>query len=65
VQSFVRRTLQPADAYELAERLTLRDRELDGRVFCIECRHGRAVRCPNGLPMPLDVPHRCPLFETA
>jgi hypothetical protein len=50
-------------ANDLAERLTLRDREGDGRHMCTECRHGRASRCPDGAPQPGDVLHRCAGFQ--
>jgi hypothetical protein len=35
------------DADDLAERLTLRDRDDDKRVMCAECRHYRHGRCGN------------------
>ena len=50
------------DADNLAELLALRDRDDDERCLCVECRHGRAARCPDGLPMPLDTLHRCGAF---
>ena len=50
------------DADNLAELLALRDRDDDDRRLCVECRHGRATRCPDGLPMPLDTLHRCGAF---
>ena len=53
-------TEQEAD--DLAERLTLRDREADDRRVCAECHHGRARRCPDGAPLPRDVLHRCAAF---
>ena len=49
-------------ADDLAERLTLRDREDDDRRVCAECHHGRARRCPDGAPLPRDVLHRCAAF---
>lgn len=49
-------------ADDLAERLTLRDREQDERRVCGECRHGRSRRCPDGAPLPGDVLHRCAGF---
>ena len=51
---------QAAD--DMAERLTLRDRERDDRHVCSECRHGRSSRCPDGAPLPGDVLHRCGEF---
>lgn len=47
------------DADHLAELLTLRDRDGDDRRLCVECRHCRAARCPDGLPLPPEVLHRC------
>lgn len=47
------------DADNLAELLTLRDRDNDDRRLCVECRYGRSARCPDGLPMPLSTLHRC------
>ena len=35
------------DAEDLAERLTLRDRDADDRASCTECRHHRRGRCGN------------------
>ena len=58
---FVRIGLR-SDADNLAELLALRDRDDDDRHLCVECRHGRATRCPDGLPMPLDTLHRCGAF---
>ena len=51
------------EADDLAERLTLRDREDDDRRVCAECHHGRARRCPDGAPLPRDVLHRCGAFS--
>lgn len=51
-------------AEELAERLTLRDREQDDRHMCAECRHGQRPRCPDGAPLPAGTLHRCPVFES-
>ena len=44
---FMRRAIDATDADDLAERLTLRDREADPRVICAECRHYRPGRCGN------------------
>ena len=52
-----------ADADHLAERLTLRDREGDDRVMCVECQHGRAAHCPDGAPMPMGVFNCCDYFK--
>ena len=62
-----------ADADDLAERLTLRDREDDERVSCTDCRHYRPGRCGNhrraGLQSPdvgrdwVALLHRCPGFK--
>ena len=44
--AFLRRAHGPDDADDLAERLTLRDREGDDRRMCIECSHlGERGRC--------------------
>ena len=61
------------DAENLAERLTLRDREDDERVSCTDCRHYRPGRCGNhrraGLQSPevgrdwVALLHRCPGFK--
>jgi len=50
-------------AEELAERLTLRDRQQDDRRSCAECQFGRASRCPNGYPLPAEVLQRCATLE--
>jgi len=42
-----RRGVADDDAGDLAERLTLRDRERDARVLCAECSHYRPGRCGN------------------
>lgn len=62
------------DAETLAERLTIRDRDGDGRASCTECRHYRPGRCSNhqraGLWSPevgrdlAAVLQRCPGFVT-
>ena len=51
------------DADDLAERLTLRDRERDTRHMCTECRQGRSHRCANGVPLPGEVLHHCEGFK--
>lgn len=51
-----------AAAEALAEKLLLRDRDLDDRRLCAECRHCHAVpRCGQGLAV-LEVFHRCDCF---
>lgn len=57
--------LTAVDADRLADRLLLRDRDLDTRVMCVECRFGRAKRCAGAGPLAGDVLHRCPAFEDA
>jgi len=62
------------DADDLAERLTLRDRQQDDRVMCLECSHYRPGRCCNhrsaGLPgseVGRDLAallQRCPGFQS-
>lgn len=62
------------DADDLAERLTLRDRELDDRHVCTECKHYRLRRCGNRRLAGLDSPdvgralvtllQRCPGFNS-
>lgn len=61
------------DADDLAERLTLRDREQDDRVSCTDCRHYRPGRCGNQARAELHGPEvgrdlaamlqRCPGFQ--
>ena len=61
-------------ADDLAERLTLRDRDGDDRLICTDCRHYRAGRCGNHRPAGLNGPEvgrdlatmlqRCPGFQT-
>lgn len=51
------------DAEALADRLTLNARDThDHRRSCVDCRHGRMRRCPDGAPLPGDVLHRCRSF---
>jgi hypothetical protein len=47
VQRFARLGIDAQDGDDLAERLTLRDRDDDKRVMCAECRHYRPGRCGN------------------
>ncbi len=63
VLTFVRHGVAVAAADNLAERLTLRDREGDDRRTCAECAHGWSARCPDGAPLPTAVLHRCPRFK--
>lgn len=44
---FMRRGVSATDADDLAERLTLRDRDGDARHMCVECSHYRPGRCGN------------------
>lgn len=46
-QLLQRRGISEQEAEDLAERLTLRDREGDDRALCLECRHYRNGRCGN------------------
>lgn len=75
VQQFVRRG-PPAQAVEaLADRLVIRDRELDDRRTCLECTTYRPGRCGNHQRAGLGVAdvgrematmlQRCPGFEPA
>lgn len=63
VMLFIRRGVNPTDADDLAERLTLRDRDGDDMVMCVECRHGPARTCPGGTPLPVGVLSRCEGFD--
>ena len=47
VMLFMRRGANTTDADDLAERLTLRDREADDSRLCLECRHYRPNHCSN------------------
>jgi hypothetical protein len=74
---FLRHGFNAEDADDLAERLYLRDRDLDDRHLCIECRHcgGRAPawRCARPLASGIGpdlgalvtLPQRCPAFLLA
>jgi hypothetical protein len=45
------------DAYEaLADRLVRRDRDLDARVSCADCKHYRPGRCGNHIAAGLRSP---------
>ena len=73
VALFMRRGINATDADDLAERLTLRDREADDRVICAECSHYRVGRCGNHRRAGLSGPdvgrdlavmfQRCPAFK--
>ena len=62
------------EAEALADRLVRRDRELDARVSCADCKHYRPGRCNNHRRAGLSTPdvgrdlasmlQRCPGFET-
>jgi hypothetical protein len=62
---FVRHGVNPTEADDLAERLTLRDREQDDKRMCVECNMGTSNRCPAGAPMPIGTLHRCGGFTQA
>jgi tubulysin polyketide synthase-like protein len=47
VSQFLRTGIRATDADDLAERLHLRDVELDSRTMCVECSHFRTQRCGN------------------
>ena len=47
VTLFMRRGVSATDADDLAERLTLRDRDGVAQRMCIECAHHRPGRCGN------------------
>lgn len=55
------RGMLPGRADDLAERLTLRDREKDDRRHCLECVHWRRTGCRAGGPV--DALMRCQSFE--
>ena len=73
VALFMRRGINATDADDLAERLTLRDRDGDDRVICAECLHYRPGRCGNHRGAGLSAPdvgrdlavmlQRCPAFK--
>ena len=62
------------EAEALADRLVRRDRDLDARVSCADCRHYRPDRCSNHRRAGLSTPdvgrvlagllQRCPGFKT-
>jgi hypothetical protein len=74
VTLFMRRGVSATDADDLAERLTLRDRDGDAQHACVECGHYRPGRCGNHRRAGLyssDVGHnlsatlqRCPGFQS-
>lgn len=74
VLQFMRKGIEADLADDLAERLTLRDRERDAQHLCLECRNYRPGRCANyaraGLHAPevgLDLAtrlQRCAGFQT-
>ena len=63
IELFHRRGMPSVEADRMAHRLLVRDRDIDNRRLCIECKHGRAARCPNGNRLPADVLQRCQHFE--
>ena len=75
LQLFARHGIGEAQADELADLLVLRDRQLDDRRLCLECRSYRPGRCGNHRAARLHSPEvgrdlaallqRCPGFQTA
>lgn len=58
--------LSPLDAEYIAERLTLRDRDTDDRMLCVECaRATPGPRCAARQAFLADQLKRCPLFKLA
>jgi hypothetical protein len=63
-----------SEAEALADRLVRRDRDLDARVSCADCKHYRPGRCSNHRRAGLSAPdvsrdlasllQRCPGFDT-
>jgi hypothetical protein len=53
---FVRRGIDATDADDLAEHLTLRDRDGDELRLCLECQHYRPGRCGNHRAAGLNSP---------
>ena len=53
---FLRRGINATDVDDLAERLTLRDRDIDERRLCLECSHYTPGRCGNHRGAGLNVP---------
>ena len=71
-EHFERLGLPDREADRLADKLLLRDRDLDDRRVCLECQHLRgrpgAWRChaPGGMPSPLVATlQRCPSWGAA
>jgi hypothetical protein len=74
VTLFMRRGLSATDADDLAERLTLRDRDGNAQHACVECGHYRPGRCGNHRRAGLHSPdvgrdlaatlQRCPGFQS-
>ncbi|RCX11842.1 hypothetical protein [Extensimonas vulgaris] len=62
---FERLGLPDHEAGRMADKLLLRDRDLDDRRVCLECQHLRgrpgAWRCPMPAPMVQQL-QRCPAF---
>ena len=75
VSLFRRRGIDASDADDLAERLTLRDKQGDDRRLCFECLHIQPGRCSNYRQAGLQAPEvgralvgllqRCPGFACA
>jgi len=63
---FSRRGLSPTESEKLAEKCLLRDRDLDDRRACIECKHlqrGFICAATKGSSMPITIFQRCHRFE--
>jgi hypothetical protein len=62
LEHFVGLGLPDADSDFLADQLLVRDREGDDRASCAECQHGGKQICPDGVPLPIRMLHRCRHF---
>jgi hypothetical protein len=61
---FIKRGIDAARAFDIAERLWQRDRDLDTRRLCLECKHlRRGWNCAKNEAVLTDVLQRCPLFS--
>lgn len=63
---FNRRGLSPDESERLAEKALLRDRDLDDRRACIECKHlqsGARCAATRASSMPITIFQRCHRFE--
>lgn len=61
---FSRRGLSPAESEKLAEKCLLRDRDLDDRRACVECKHLQAggTCAAKQAALPKTMFHRCHKF---